>query len=238
MDLRRELLLAVGGLIVLNLLLAFGAIGLFVRMGPAIERILQENVYSITAAEEILAELARSGNDALPAEARTRIREAFQKAEQNVTEEEERPVLAHIARLLPPTLEGDLPARQQLLAELGRLIQINRAAMAEVDEEAQRLGKAGAWAAVLLGFSSFLLSLLILVLLQRRIVGPLLDLHAVLEGARQGDRLRRCRLSLAPREVVQVLDSVNWLLDERLGATSGSASPGASADGRAAANAP
>jgi nitrogen fixation/metabolism regulation signal transduction histidine kinase len=102
-----------------------------------------------------------------------------------------------------------------------KLIQINRDAMRNVDEEARRLGGAGAWAAVFVGFLSFLLSVFVLVRFQNRFIRPLVDLHEVLEGAREGDRLRRCRLHDAPREVIQVTQAVNRLLDERLERTNG-----------------
>ncbi len=222
MELRRELLLTMGALVVLNLLLALGAIGLFVRMGPAIDRILQENVYSIVAAEEILGALAapREGADratwALTDADRRQVLEALANAERNVTEKAERPVLHTLERVLPAAMNGEATARRQAVAAVGELIQINRQAMRVVDEEARRLGTAGAWAAVFVGFLSFLLSVLVFVRLQRRVVRPLLDLHDVLEDNRHGQKLRRCRRTEAPREVIQVSEAVNHLLDERL----------------------
>jgi uncharacterized membrane protein len=216
MELRRELLLTIGALVLLNLFLAFGAIGLFVRMGPAIERILQENVYSIVAAEGMLAELAEAGGEPLTPEAQARVRRALDNTKQNVTEEEERPILATLDRALPSAMEGEPEGRRQAVGAVRQLIQINRDAMRKVDEEAQRLGSAGAWTAVFVGFLSFLLSVFVVVRLQKRFVRPLVDLHQVLEGAREGNRLRRCRLPDAPREVIQVTQAVNRLLDERL----------------------
>ena len=216
MELRRELLLTVGALVSLNLLLAFGSIGLLVRMGPAIERILQENVYSIMAGEEMLAELAESGGAPLSADARGRVQQSFKNAKKNVTEPSERPVLDSLERHLEQAMGGDPQARSQVVGDIRQIIRINREAMRSVDEEARRLGSAGAWASVLVGFFSFLLSLFVVVRLQNRFVRPLVDLYQVLESARQGDRLRRCRLVEAPREVIQVTQSVNKLLDERL----------------------
>lgn len=216
MDLRREVLLTIGSLVLVNLLLAFGAIGLFVRMGPAIELILQENVYSITATEEILAELAATGGTALPRDARARVGEALQRAQRNVTEDDERPVLDALERRLPAALAGDRASREVVVADLQRLIGINRDAMGRVDEEARRLGSAGAWAAVLLGFLSFLLSLLVVVRLQRSFVGPLIELSQVMDRVHRGDHWRRCHARAAPREVLQVLEAVNRLLDERV----------------------
>lgn len=216
MELRRELLLTIGALVSMNLLLAFGSIGLLVRMGPAIERILQENVYSIVAAEEMLADFAESGGAPLSAEARVRVERSFDKAKRNVTEPTEQPVLDSLEQSLDAAMNGDVEARGQVVGNIRRIIRINREAMKSVDEEARRLGSAGAWAAVLVGFISFLLSLVVVVRLQNRFVRPLVDLYQVLESARQGDRLRRCRIADAPREVIQVTQSVNKLLDERL----------------------
>ena len=225
MELRRELLLTIGTLVLLNLLLAFGAIGLFVRMGPAIERILQENVWSIMAAEEMLAEFAEAGAPLTP-EARARVGQALDNAKRNVTEEEERPVLAAVERALPSAMDGEPGARRQAIASLRQLIQINREAMRKVDEEARRLGSAGAWAGAFVGFLSFLLSVFVVVRLQKRFVRPLVDLYEVLEGAREGERLRRCRLEDAPLEVIQVTRAVNRLLDERLQRTQGDSTEG------------
>jgi methyl-accepting chemotaxis protein len=221
MELRRELVLTIGALVVLNLCLAFGAIGLFVRMGPAIERILQENVYSIAAAENMTAELALAGGAPLEPDARMRIERALAHAKRNVSEEQERPVLATLDRVLPSAIAGEPEGRRQAVVAVRQLIRINRVAMRNGSEEAWRLGGAGAWAAVFVGFLSFLLSIFVVVRLQKRFVRPLVDLHQVLESARRGDRYRRCRLADAPREVIQVTQAVNRLLDERLERTSG-----------------
>jgi nitrate/nitrite-specific signal transduction histidine kinase len=218
MNLRRELLLAIGALVVLNLAFAFGAIGLFARMGPAIERILQENVYTIVAAEDILSELAKSSEGGPLSDARKRaIAQALANAEQNVTEEDERPVLEALRRSWGEVARGDGAARVEFVTHVERLILINREAMVSVDESAKRLGKAGAWSAVFIGFSTFLLSLFVLARLQRRFVRPLLELHEVLREAEEGQRLRRCRSVVdAPREVLHVTQAINRLLDERV----------------------
>ncbi len=216
MELRRELLVSIGALVGLSLAFIFFAIGLFVRMGPAIERILQDNVYSIVAAEEVLAELAESGPGPLTPEATARVRASLAHAQQNVTESAERPALQGLRVQLDALAAGAPGARQQTVEALRSLIRVNREAMQRVDEDARRMGNAGAWAAVLVGFISFLLSLYVLVRLQTRMVRPLVDLFEVLEAVRAGNRLRRCRSGPAPREVERATQAVNWLLDERI----------------------
>lgn len=216
MELRREFMLTIGALIVLNLCLAFGSIGLFVRMGPAIEHILEENVHSIVAAEEILAALAEAGGAPLDAEHNARVQELLGEAQRNITREDERMALTSLEQSLPGAAAGDAEARRSAVSALRQLVRSNHEGMRRADEEAHRLGSAGAWAAVIVGFLSFLSSLWVAARLQRRFLRPLADLYEVLERARQGDRLRRCRLADAPYEVVQVMHSTNRLLDERL----------------------
>jgi len=216
MALRREFVVALGALVALNVALAFGSIGLFVRMGPAIERILEENVDSLVAAEDILAELAESGGDGATPAGRARAVDALRRAKANVTEASEMPVLDAIAEHLDTALAGDQAARILVVSKIEALMRINRAAMHAVDVEAQRLGSGGAWAAAFVGFASFALSLIVIARIRSRVIRPLAELHEVLEAVREGDRHRRCRPSHAPEELRQVSAGVNALLDERL----------------------
>ncbi|MEZ4651613.1 MAG: hypothetical protein R3E97_22995 [Candidatus Eisenbacteria bacterium] len=215
MELRKELLLSVGAIVLLNLFLAFGAIGLLVRMGPAIERIIEENVYSIVAAEDLLAVFASAGQGPVSEGGRDRARVAIEKARSNVTEKEEEPVLERIDASLEAAFAAQGEARVRLVEATRDLIVINRDAMREVDTEAQRLGSAGAWAAVFVGFLTLVLSLAVLARMRQRVVLPVLELHEVLaEGRTEGKR--RCRPRQAPAELQRLSDDVNRLLDERM----------------------
>lgn len=215
MRLRTELLLYTALLAMLNVLLAFGAIGLFMRMGPAIERIIKENVVSITAAEDVLAEFAAAPGE-LDAAARQRVHAAIEHAAANVTVAAETPVIGAMRQQWAAAASGAAGPRAELISQTRALIGINRRAMTAVDEEAQRLGTAGAWAAVFIGSLTFAFSLLIVAQLRQRLVDPLLELHAVLAAAREGDRFRRCRMHEAPVELKQAAQALNTLLDERL----------------------
>jgi len=216
MELRRNLLFSIAALVVLNLLLAFGAIGLFGRMGPAIARILQENVYSLEACETMLAELALSNGGPVSAEATKRFDDALDRVENNITESEEVPVIDRIRRGAPAALDGDDAAVEAMVADLRELIQVNRTAMAAVDRDAQRLGRAGAWAAVFMGILSFVLSLIVLRYIENRVVDPIEQVYAVLDASRRGDVHRRCQSRKAPAEIKAVMQSVNSLLDSKM----------------------
>lgn len=215
MELRRELLLTIGVLVLLNILLAFGAIGLFIRMGPAIKQILEDNLASVAAGEEILAAFASGEGGVLPAHKRIQAEAALQAASANVTEPEEPEVLESVRGALPRAFEGEEEAVRRVVEGCQRLIRINRNAMHRVYREARRLERAGAWAAVFVGIVTLASSFGILSRFRRRLAAPLMELHEVLEGVRRGEQHRRCRAHEAPQEIVKVLHGVNLLLDAR-----------------------
>lgn len=215
MQLRRELILYLATLVLLNVALAFVATGLFARMGPVISLILTDNVPSMDASTEILVEFAAAAAGPLSPEARGRAENALARAEANITEPAEKNATDSIRRLLTPAANGDPAARAALIDAIHSLNVINRQAMFAVSANAQRLGSAGAWTAVFVGASSLGLGLLLIMQLRRRIVLPVLELHDVLRSVRQGDRFRRCRQMEAPIEVRETLQSVNVVLDER-----------------------
>lgn len=215
MDLRREIVTMIGVLVLLNVLLAFGAVGLFARMGPAIDEILRANVYSMAAAEDALVVLAEVDGDPVAAEGRATIEEALARLHSNVTEADEAPALAALQAALPEALAAPGPARAAVVRELDHLMTINREAMTRADADARRLGRAGAWASALLGALAFAVSLLVLQRARARLIAPIVELDEVVAEIRGGQVLRRGRLREAPAELVRVVSGVNELLDER-----------------------
>jgi len=212
---RRELQLGLGALMLFEVVLCFGAIALFSRMAPAIERILQENVYSIEAAEEMLVVLALTADGPAGDDLRRRFQDALQAARDNTTEDEEVPVLNQIERNASRVLNGDRTALAATVEPLRRLVQINRDAMRRTHQEARRLGIAGAWAVVILAVAAFAVSFVVTQRVRSRILAPLDELQAVLRSTREGDSFRRCQLRDAPDELREAMRSINDLLDSR-----------------------
>lgn len=215
MELRRELQLGIGALVAFHLLVSFGAISLLSRMSPAIERILEDNVYSIEAAERMLAVLALTGRQPATALQRETFLQSLRDARRNITERDETVAIETVEENWERALEGDLDAVRGTVAALRNIVTINRQAMRRADAEANRLGAAGAWAVAFLAFGGFSVSLLVLSRTRKRIVQPLLELYSTLESARRGDRYRRCQVLEAPVEIKRALEAVNGLLEER-----------------------
>ncbi len=219
MELRRDLRLALGVLLVLNLLLAFGSIGLFSRMGPAIDRILKENVDSIENAEQMLSILAARGEGDVSPKERAKFEKALIRIQNNITLPSEKPFHRTAETQARAALDGDPKATHEVIRALRSLIEVNRGAMNAINREAQRLGTAGAWAAVFVGSFSFWISLLVMRRMDRRILQPIFDLYQVLQDVRAGNQHRRSRQLDAPLEIRRVCEAVNHLLDHRFDAT-------------------
>ena len=194
-------------------LLGFGAVVLFDRMSPAIHRILADNVVTLVDVEQMLAVI---GQPELPqAEAHKRFGDALHRALQNLTESDERPLLERIQVVWQDALREDSTpaARQQLLTLLLDLSEVNRVSMEVADEEAARLGAAGAWSVVLLSLAILALSQFFGRRLDVRVVQPLRGLQEVVQAAEGGDRHRRCPTG-GPKEFGAIAAGLNRLLDE------------------------
>ncbi len=213
MRLRTELEIAAVALVAIQVVTSFAAIGLLVRMGPAIERILDDNVTSVHAVDEMLGAIALAEVD--PEAATARYAEGLTRARAHVTETEEGPLIERIREVGPAALAGDGPAREAAVGALDALADVNRRSMARTDASEQRLGYGGAWAAAVLGLVSFAVGVLVSRRLVARVEGPLAEVDASLQAARRGDTHRRCTILDAPEEVARVAREVNELLDER-----------------------
>ncbi len=208
----RQLIGSFGVLLAIQALTSLVAIGLLGRMGPAIEHIMQDNVYSVEAVEDMLAVIARPG-PASP-ELRRAYAEALERAKSNVTDPEEREPLSALERPMQAALAGDLEARAESAEALRRLGRVNRLAMQRADDEARRLGIAGAWAAAFLGFAGLAASLLAMARARRRILSPVAEMARVVRAHQEGEPHRRCAVPAGTvPELARVMDELDRLYD-------------------------
>jgi len=210
MRLRIESGIGIGGLLALQLATTGGAIGLLARTAPAVERILRENVYSGEAVEDMLSVLAAPGEEP----ARTgRFYAALERAQSNVSEPQEPPLLRAVEQRAESALAGDEAAREAVVGALRDLGVVNRNSMAREDQTARSLSATGAWAAAVMGLVSFLVGVLVYRRLRLRLELPVVEVDGTLAAVRVGDAHRRCSIADAPAELQRVGDNVNWLID-------------------------
>ena len=202
-------------LVGINLLMAVGTIGIFSRMAPAIAIIIERNERSLKACEDMLAIMAVNGNGIPFAPEQVRVfQTAFDRAKANVTEPQEPDLLKRMEPMLQPLFQGDPAGRQEVVEAVVHLGKINRDAMTIADQRAQQLGRAGAWGVVFMALSAFLVGVIFIRSLTRRVVTPLEEIHAVIIAHRNGDSMRRCTGADLSQDVVAVFTGINDLIDQ------------------------
>lgn len=213
MTLATEVAVAVRVLRIAVVLLAVGAVGLFGRMSPAIERILDQNVVTLVACEDMLAALALTEDDGKPAPS---VVQTFEKALSQAIEARslsvEDPLLDRLGDHWRDLLEGT-GDRQTLVTSIRALSKANRQAMREADDEANRLGAAGGWAVVVVCLVIVIASYIFAGRLDHRMVQPLLAVEDAVRSSESGDGYRRCAERGAP-EIRAIAKGLNQLMDQ------------------------
>ena len=210
----RETRAGLWALLAVQLLTSMTAIVLLSRMGPAIDQILRENVFSTVAVEDMLVSLSLDGGT-------DRFADALARAEGNITEDSERPLLAAIAKDSAAAQAGDPKARAAVVEALRSLAEVNRQSMVSANQAASRLGLGGAWAMALMGLAGFLGSVAVWRRIDQTLLQPTQDIARVLHAARAGDPFRRCHVA-TQGPGGRLGEDLNFLLDCR---TSGATEP-------------
>lgn len=208
--------MGLGVLATMLVLTALVAIHVLERMSPTVTEVVEQNVASLQASNEMLVALAaqRLPEHAALA-ARRRFPGALEAASRNQTEPAEAKPIVELRELSEAALAGEPQALEQALESVASLERANLGAMLVASADTLRLGKAGAWALALLGLLGFGVGGVVRWRLQRRVAGPLLELERVLLAADRGDGLQRCTQlgdkagQRAQRALNRLLDSAN-----------------------------
>lgn len=203
-------------LVGINLLMAFGAIGIFTRMSPAIATILKRNGDSLKACEKMLASIALSSQGESLPQSQKDFRLALEKAEKNITEVEEPFVLKQIRKAYEKAVSGDWKSIVITVKSIVELGKINRRAMEIADNNAQQLGSAGAWSIVFMSICAFLVGVIFIKHLSQKLLIPLEEIKTVLLVHQDGDINRRCVGQNLSPDVEVIYMKLNKLLDQTI----------------------
>lgn len=217
MRLAKGLIMGAWLLVVINLLMSLGAIGIFMRMTPAIAEILTKNERSLQACEKMLAALAlakleKKSDQKLLKE----FSAAFVRARQNVTEIEEPTALDKIGANFKQAFLGDAEAIKSTVEATINLGDINRIAMAKADKTAQQLGNGGAWGIVFMAICSFLVGVTFIKNFSQKFLVPIEEIKVVLLAHKNGETRRRCAGNNLPTEIRAIFGDLNNVLDKSL----------------------
>ncbi|HAE38303.1 MAG TPA: hypothetical protein DCG57_06645 [Candidatus Riflebacteria bacterium] len=201
-------------LVTINLLMAFGAIGIFMRMTPAIAEIISNNERSLQACEEMLTSIIMAAsNTDYSTMYRQNFKNALERASKNITEGEEPAALEIISSEFEKAFEGNRNAIELTTTAILQLSAINRNAMAEADKKAQQLGRGGAWGIVFMAIFSFIIGIVFIQQLQSKLLVPLEEIKTVLLEHQAGETRRRCAGVNLSTDIRGIFGIINRLLD-------------------------
>ncbi len=203
----------------LQLLLAAGAIGILMRMTPALSEIMDHSSITLDSCQEMLAVLAASDPDEEAITGDERFQAALLRASAAATSTDERQALDAIAAGATGALAGDPQQRQQTITAITNLANASRHSMQQAGTGAQRLGRAGAWGVVFMALITFTVSQIILLGLYRLAVEPVEEIRRVLTAHSHGDTLRRCTTGGQPIAVRSLFNDLNHMLDRSTATT-------------------
>jgi hypothetical protein len=213
MQIRRDISLGTGLVATVCVGFSFVTIGLFARMAPAVEAILEDNVESQGAAFDILEALAIRRDGGLDLFEDGQLRAALARARGNITVPGEEAIVTALEEAAAAAFRGEEAGFRALSEGARQLWQLNMAAMREADDSASRLGSAGAWSAVFGGVAVILVALLSWRRLQSRVVMPVEELGRVLKGARADQPHLRCQTGGGTADVDTIRTHLNEILD-------------------------
>ena len=214
MRLARGLSLGAWLIVIINLIMAFGAIGIFMRMTPAIAEIISNNERSLQACEDMLAAIALTkSNNGSVAENRAQFIKALDRARNNVSEEEEPAVIKVISENFEKIFTGDNKAVLSTVNAILELSKINRNAMLTADKRAQQLGRGGAWGIVFMAIFSFIAGIVFIQQMTKKLLLPLEEIKTVLLEHQSGETRRRCAGANLTTEIRGIFSIINSLLD-------------------------
>lgn len=203
-------------IVFINLLLAFAAVGVFMRMTPAIADIISNNERSLQACEDMLVSLALYSDPHDASAMHEKFKHALARAQANVTEPEEPAILKNIEEKVASLFSGNKNALVETIEAVARLSEINRKAMSEADTKAQQLGKGGAWGVVFMAIFSLIAGIIFIVNLKSKLLKPVEELRDVLMSHQKGETMRRCSGVNLSTDIKNIFGAVNRLLDRTI----------------------
>lgn len=202
--------------IILNILLGLSAIFLVERIIPAINQILDDNAYSVSAAVDMMELVAISelkSTDKLEEKFWT----SFENAKQNITIKNERALISKIEVQAKTYWTDPSINRAHLTELLSQLAQMNLKDMTLKKSKAEQLGITGSWGLGFLLLISLSLQLVFRSKILSGLIAPLEQILSVVKDFKEGNSLRRFveqKIYLSDIRRTGVI--INSILDQKL----------------------
>lgn len=215
MELRRDVLLGFFAIVSFYVALAFAAVGLQQRLNPTVHEIERRNVASVMATLEMLELLTHTESDVMSSTDEREFRTLLTLLRDRVSEDGEIAIVDALDAALPLTIVGDDQAVTATVASLRDMIAINRKGMDVRADRAFRLAQGGIWVLVFLIWAGIAAVMVVYRRLVSNIVVPIERIAGAMNEAQHGRTMLRASHGDAPKELRELAEALNRLLDLR-----------------------
>lgn len=212
MDFEKKFITGVRLIIGAMLVIAVTSSFLMERMSNAIKKTVDENVYSLEAAQDMMSAISMAKLTGAKLY-QLQFMDALERAKSNMTLPGESSLVERIEKLAPLAFAEQDQANRQIIEDLAALADLNREATQKVDEEAKFLAIAGGWAIVGLTIISLLAGSRILNQVHQQSIAPMVEICHGLSDWEQGNRLRRFQIARSSKDLRRAQQSLNAILD-------------------------
>ena len=180
----------------------------FQQLEPAIDLLNSSNTQSLYYSEQMLTSISAKKD-------LNTFKKNLDLANKNITEPGEKEVIEKIASDYLPAFRGNKIAEEQTVNDIAELTRINRVAMEQSGVKAKKQEAIGIWIILFPSVFIWLVGIALLKRLDRTFIKPVQELNDVIFEYNKGNFMRRCPSVAATKELQNLYDGINKILDNK-----------------------
>ena len=195
-------------ILICSTIITIAGISGFQRLEPFINTLNSSNTRSLYYAEEMLSSLSAKKD-------LKRFETNLNNARNNITEVGEKEAIDKIANNYMPAFRGNKRVEEETINEIAELSRINRAAIEQAGQRAQKMESVGIWIIIFPSIFIWIIGLTLLKRLKRIFIKPIQELNDVISDYNKGNRMRRCPTYTTLKDLQKLYDGLNRILDNK-----------------------
>ena len=180
----------------------------FQQLEPAINLLNSSNTQSLYYSEQMLTSISVKKD-------LNNFKKNLDLAAKNITEPGEKEVVEKIAAGYLPAFKGNKNIEEQTINDIAELTRINRVAMEQSGVKAKKQEAIGIWIILFPSVFIWLVGIALLKRLDRTFIKPVQELNDVIFEYNKGNFMRRCPSVAATKELQNLYDGINKILDNK-----------------------
>ena len=195
-------------LLICSTIITFAGIYGFQQLEPSINMLNSSNTQSLYYAEQMLTSISVKKD-------LKKFEQNLLLAEQNITEDGEKKAVDGIASDYKSAFQGNKYLEEETINDIAELARINRLAMEQAGVKAKQQQAIGVWIILFPSVFIWIIGLALLKRLDRTFIKPIQELNNVIFEYNKGNYMRRCPSVTVTKELQQLYDGINVILDNK-----------------------